>query len=121
MSKSNLLLIFFVSLLFASNSLVAQSTDTIAREAWFDHIIEVVYAEEELSEDETEWVKYLLIEGCKCNALEKTEEMEKCGKVLLKSSGLPESQEDLDRMTVAQQRKFSLLTPLMSVVGTCPE
>ncbi|MTB53948.1 hypothetical protein [Lewinella sp. W8] len=111
------LLSIFLSLVICPGDLVAQSSPE--QEAWVDQVIQLVYAGTELSAEEDEWLRKVLVLSCECSHKEKQEDIDACTKELLNITGLPETEADFQNMTPEQQRKLQLLSPMTSI-STCP-
>ena len=102
-----------------TGQLLAQ--DTSSREAWIDEMFEFAYGKADLTSEETTWVKKMLDEACTCNYVEDETRGRRCINTVMKKEGLPVEDAEFDTMTPEQIRKFMLLSPLMNMVGDCPE
>lgn len=102
------------------DSIAAQSQRNPAKEKWLNQTIDTIYDDFQLSSEDRIWVEDILLASCKCNQLTDRVAMDECGKKMLVDAGFSEDFNP-ETMTLEQQNKLILLTPLMSVAGTCPE
>ncbi len=102
-----------------TGQLLAQ--DAPSREVWIDEVFRFAYAKADLTPEETTWVKKMLDETCTCNYVEDETRGRRCINTLMKREGLPVEDAEFDAMTPEQMRKFMLLSPLMNMIGDCPE
>lgn len=75
----------------------------------------------DLTATDREWLTTFLDAGCDCKAFADREQQQTCGEELFKKLELPVTEKEYLTITPEQTRKLSLLTPLLSTVGRCPE
>ncbi|MFT6000651.1 MAG: hypothetical protein ACI81P_003114 [Neolewinella sp.] len=112
---------FTLLVLFGLSTSTIFAQDTLSRGAWVEKVYALVYDNAGLSSEDEIWVKEAMKVMCDCTWVEPKEKRMECGEEFMKKEKLPITEEEFNAMTPDQERKFTLLNPLFSVMGKCPE